>query len=470
MGMSIVIMIQGGIPLQNIRYVKSAYAATKKQEASLEPKALPVKIGKKVKDSEIAVDGIHAMSNYEVASSKKEFTKKLYQKLTARKTNFTIVYKGPYNHIYKNKKIDTIFAPAWNIDRKSTSDDFDYLYGNIDTYAFRVPVYSAHRSVFTFKIKYREGAERLKMVNQNVAIALENLDLEGRSRVEKLLRIHNFIALLVTYQTGTITKYTAYDGLVSNSHECVCQGYALIFYKICTEANIPCRFVIGKGVDQYGYTVPHAWNMVKVGNKWYYVDVTWDDPDNWAKPVTYDYFLVGKNKINKEHILAKKWKSAKYKKKYKIASKNYKWKASDFSTVTTTTTPTATVMPTTTVVPTATAGQVTTARPSATPSTTPSRNTTARPIATPSWNTTARPIATPSWNTTARPSATPSWNTTARPTATPSWNTTARPTTYITESPTQDPHIRMTVNLRRILGGMTTNMLIGIHGGNKLPR
>ncbi|MBQ1688800.1 MAG: hypothetical protein II073_05940, partial [Lachnospiraceae bacterium] len=282
----------------------------------------------------------------------------------------------------------------------------------------------------------REGAERLKMVNQNVAIALENLDLEGRSRVEKLLRIHNFIALLVTYQTGTTTKYTAYDGLVSNSHECVCQGYALIFYKMCTEANIPCRFVTGKGVDQYGYTVPHAWNMVKVGNKWYYVDVTWDDPDNWAKPVTYDYFLVGKNKINKEHILAKKWKSAKYKKKYKIASKNYKWKASDFSTVTTTTTPKATVMPTTTVMPTATAGQVTTAR----PSTTPSWNTTARPIATPSWNTTARPIATPSWNTTARPIATPSWNTTARPTATPSWNTTARPTTYITERPTQDPY------------------------------
>ena len=58
--------------------------------------------------------------------------------MNKRVTNFTIVFNGSYTKIYKND-IKAMFSPAWNIDNKKTSDDFDYLYRNINTYSFRIP-------------------------------------------------------------------------------------------------------------------------------------------------------------------------------------------------------------------------------------------------------------------------------------------------------------------------------------------
>lgn len=49
----------------------------------------------------------------------------------------------------------------------------------------------------------------------------------------------------------------------------VCDGYAGAFKYIMDYYGIPCKNIGGGG---------HAWNLVKIGGKWYHVDVTFNDP------------------------------------------------------------------------------------------------------------------------------------------------------------------------------------------------
>ena len=325
------------------------------QQTDYEPTALPVKIGTKVKDSDISTEGISAMANSSTVNTKKAFMRKLHDYMNKRVTKFTIVFNGSYTKIYKND-IKAMFSQAWNIDNKNTSDDFDYLYGNIDTYSFRIPTHSTNKSVFDFSITYRESASQLKKVNKKVKKVLANLNLNGKSRVEKLRLIHNYIAENISYD-NSLSRFTAYDGLVSSEHTTVCQGYALLYYKMCTDVGIPCRFLGGYGITG-GKRILHAWNMVKIGSKWYYVDVTWDDTDRSFKPYVYEYFLVGSSKMAMDHTLDSEYLTSSFKKKYPVSKKDYKWSLP---------TPTPTKKPETTEKPVETTKPTDTPKPTQTP-------------------------------------------------------------------------------------------------------
>lgn len=283
------------------------------------PKALPVKIGTKVADKDISTGGITALSgNSCVVSTKSAFIKKLHKYMTARKTSFTITYKGPYTDIYNASTWKNLFYKAWNIDDKTTSDDFDYLYGCVNTYGLRISYYSKNKAVFNINVTYRESAAQLKKVNKKVKAILKNLNLSGKSRVAKVKAFQDYITKKISYD-NTLSKFTAYDGLVSSQHSTVCQGYANIFYKLCTDSGIPCRIVTGSA------PMPHAWNLVKVGKKWYHIDTTWDDTDVASSPVKYNYFLVGSKTMNNDHTLDSTFRTASFKKKYPVASGDYDW-------------------------------------------------------------------------------------------------------------------------------------------------
>ena len=48
-----------------------------------------------------------------------------------------------------------------------------------------------------------------------------------------------------------------------------CAGIASAFYVLCKKNQIPCRYVIGWCDDEL-----HAWNRVKLGRRWYWIDAT----------------------------------------------------------------------------------------------------------------------------------------------------------------------------------------------------
>lgn len=124
------------------------------------------------------------------------------------------------------------------------------------------------------------------------------------SDFEKALEIHDWLIFNVDYD-HTYSNYHAKNAFVDRS--CVCQGYAEAFELMAEAAGLEATFVSGVATNSGGVTESHAWNQVKMNGKWYNVDVTWDDPTHDGKEFNdhsgnrYDYFLVSKAQLEKDH-------------------------------------------------------------------------------------------------------------------------------------------------------------------------
>ena len=109
---------------------------------------------------------------------------------------------------------------------------------------------------------------------------LNYLSLSGESAYNKIYRIYNYMAQSVEYDwaatgetgwDGVSVGYgqTAYEALCLE--KAVCAGIAKAVTYLLDKVNIPCKTVSGLNDG-----VSHAWNVVKLGNSWYYMDATSD--------------------------------------------------------------------------------------------------------------------------------------------------------------------------------------------------
>ena len=159
-----------------------------------------------------------------------------------------------------------------------------------------------------FTVQYYTNAGQENKVNELVNSILPGLT-SGKDEKGKIKAIYDWIVDHVTYHnaeaaSSSITYPTAYSAYGAGiEYKAVCQGYATLFYKMCTEAGIGCRIVDGTAKGSRGNEA-HAWNIVKVGSYWYNVDVTWDA--NYKEKKDYHYYLQSNNDF------ANHWRSSTY--------------------------------------------------------------------------------------------------------------------------------------------------------------
>ncbi|MCR5251167.1 MAG: hypothetical protein K6E50_11225 [Lachnospiraceae bacterium] len=115
----------------------------------------------------------------------------------------------------------------------------------------------------------------VKTFNQKVDEIME-LVPEDASDLEKVIIFHDYIVNHCQYDT-TISKpgiYDAYGALVKGL--AVCNGYASGYECLLSLSGIEGQLITSKVLD-------HAWNVLKLDGKWYYVDCTWDETnDEWT--------------------------------------------------------------------------------------------------------------------------------------------------------------------------------------------
>ncbi len=190
--------------------------------------------------------------------------------------------------------------------------DFSKLYLNIET--------TTRALKKTFRVFINAGNEESYLTNEfsseeEVKQALDEIEkIQAYFIQNKSEDIYQNIKLVHDY----IIQSTEYDQTMSNpnidnlygaliSKNCVCSGYAKAFKYLMDSLNIPCVIVSGTATDSEGKTENHAWNYVQVGEVWYAVDCTWDDPiligpgflSNSSK---YRYFLKGAKIFNQSHL------------------------------------------------------------------------------------------------------------------------------------------------------------------------
>lgn len=105
---------------------------------------------------------------------------------------------------------------------------------------------------------------------------------------------------------------------VLKTRKAVCAGYSYLFKNLCHEVNIECVTIIGFS-KQYladGHKnkkiVDHAWNGVKIGNKWFLLDATWASGNSFGNQFTKEFddfwFLTDPKKFIYTHFPEKsKW-------------------------------------------------------------------------------------------------------------------------------------------------------------------
>lgn len=109
--------------------------------------------------------------------------------------------------------------------------------------------------------------------------------VNGKSNYEKLKYLHDWICNNMSYQLNSALSI---NGFIVKKGQCM--TYAMMYKYLLNKLNIDCIYVSGT-VSSGG---AHAWNYVRLNNKWYGIDVCWDDPSN-RNTIVYTYFLKGKN-------------------------------------------------------------------------------------------------------------------------------------------------------------------------------
>ena len=203
----------------------------------------------------------------------------LRKQMVSRETEITLNFPASWFTSHKDGLYWDLLYDAMKCDDSSTGQEGDAL-----IYGFGGCRLSySNAGYIQYTMSYHSDAEQEAKLTAAVAEAMAKLQLNGLSEAKKITKIHDYICNHVDYAYNSTEEqiYTAYGALCTG--KAVCQGYAVLFYRLCKEAGLSVRIISGTGNGG-----PHAWNIVRIGSKYYNVDCTWDGQD----AATYNEFLL----------------------------------------------------------------------------------------------------------------------------------------------------------------------------------
>ena len=175
------------------------------------------------------------------------------------------------------------------------------------------------RVTYTYYMNYFSTAEQEEKLTNAVKSALKSLNVDEKTDEEKVIAIHNYICDHVDYDydglsdsTNTV-KYTAYGALCNG--KAVCNGYAVLFYRMCKEAGLSVRIISGTANGG-----SHAWNIVRVGDVYYNVDTTWDGQDS---QILDHYLLKSEKDFSADHTRSAEYTTEAFNDAYPMALNSY---------------------------------------------------------------------------------------------------------------------------------------------------
>ena len=126
--------------------------------------------------------------------------------------------------------------------------------------------------------KTREINARTDSIVSGARAAANGSGTEGTAG--QIRYVHEQITKSISYRFETECK-PGNAGYVRTvyalvTHEGVCESYARSMQLILNRLGIPCVPI--HGLQTSGTPEAHMWNAVKIGDEWYAVDATWDDP------------------------------------------------------------------------------------------------------------------------------------------------------------------------------------------------
>ena len=199
----------------------------------------------------------------------------------------------------------------------------DYLLGQLSSYGFSAyynEIGEEAYFTYVFKPGYFTTAQQEQEMDAAIDALLVELNLDDATDYEKIRGIYDWICSNVTYDYENLhdknyyLKHSAYAAMINGT--AVCQGYAVLFYRLALELGVDCRYITGTGNGG-----AHAWNIVKLGSLYYNLDATWDQALH-EKGQDYAYFLrCGAN--FEDHARDDEYNAAEFYQQYPMSPEDY---------------------------------------------------------------------------------------------------------------------------------------------------
>lgn len=214
-------------------------------------------------------------------TSKEDIKNIYYTVINSGMTDFTFYCDNEYQDCIKD--IDYI------------SNDRNLL-SNINNF---VPVYNSFTDIttefdslgkVTIHITHAYTEEEIEAIKNKIQEIENEIITDDMTDENKIKVIHDYIINHTKYDVersdNKVTKYksnTAYGALIENY--AICGGYADSMKLFLDEFNIPNYKISSEN---------HIWNLVYINDRWYHLDLTWDDPvtTDGKDVLEYDYFLI----------------------------------------------------------------------------------------------------------------------------------------------------------------------------------
>lgn len=211
--------------------------------------------------------------------------------------------KDLYKQIYANAdNLKKTFVPKQNITKNELEETIIAVYNDspelfwIDTsYSYK---YLISGKIAQVTLNYNSTADDIESSKYLFNQATNKIINEANNynnNYDKEKFVHDYILEKNIYDINNKLNQSAYSALVNG--KTVCAGYSRAFQYIMNKLNITTYYVTGKSQRE-----SHAWNIVKLGNGYYNIDLTWDD----GKIITYNYFNKTDYEFSKTHERSEK--------------------------------------------------------------------------------------------------------------------------------------------------------------------
>ena len=179
------------------------------------------------------------------------------------------------------KEVNTVIEAVYN-------DHPEFFWLNTN-YSYK---YTEDKQCVQIILDYNETSkniEKHKILFNETANDIIKEAYKLKSDYDKEKYVHNKIIELAEYDENSNMNQTAYSALITK--KTVCAGYTRAFQYLMTKLEIPTYYVVGYANED------HAWNIVKLEDGYYNVDLTWNDQTSG----TYNYFNMSDNIFSKTH-------------------------------------------------------------------------------------------------------------------------------------------------------------------------
>lgn len=155
---------------------------------------------------------------------------------------------------------------------------------------------------FEFIPGYLFKKKQIKFHRDAMNSRIERLcrEASGKTDVEKLQYVHDFICSSITYDK--LKRQYAHEIIGPLGQGVgVCEGIAKAVKVLCDRLSVWCIVAMSDNNPEKGIKYRHTWNIIRLNGKYYHLDATFDNTLGKENGIRYDYFNLCDKAVYRDH-------------------------------------------------------------------------------------------------------------------------------------------------------------------------